>query len=45
MQEVYRVSLKILMHQDLVLGFHTTAELNSYERMGEIGYNIVMEFP
>ena len=35
-QEVCCLSLKLLMHQDLVLCFHTPAESNPYQRMGKI---------
>ena len=37
--------LQLLTHQDLVLSFHTPAELNPYQSMSKTGYNILMTLP
>ena len=42
-QRNFAESLRLLIHQDLFLYFHTPAELNPYQRMREIGYNTLTE--
>ena len=44
-REVCWIRFQLLMHQDLILCFHTPAELNHYQRMSKIGYNTLMDLP